>query len=148
MFLNQNGVTFTKKVIEDLGYPAFVLCLLDSINDDRKLFNSRSKKRRGLDASSCIQPSWSSSVSINLYFISSSAIIVEQRMKLFVSHQFIVHKLSSTFVLQSCRFSPISSYNFRWHVVYQSMKFAKLLLRFSVFQSVRNSFLAGIFCCL
>ena len=27
MFLNQNGVTFTKKVLEDLGYPAFVLCL-------------------------------------------------------------------------------------------------------------------------
>ena len=24
MFLNQNGVTFTKKVLEDLGYPAFV----------------------------------------------------------------------------------------------------------------------------
>ena len=47
MFLNQNGVTFTKKVIEDLGYPAFVLCLLDSINDDRKLFNSRSKKEEG-----------------------------------------------------------------------------------------------------
>ena len=22
MFLNQNGVTFTKKVLEDLGYPA------------------------------------------------------------------------------------------------------------------------------
>ena len=30
MFLNQNGVTFTKKVLEDLGYPAFVLCLLDA----------------------------------------------------------------------------------------------------------------------
>ena len=30
MFLNQNGLTFTKKVLEDLGYPAFVLCLLDT----------------------------------------------------------------------------------------------------------------------
>ena len=30
MFLNQNGVTFTKKVLEDLGYPGFVLCLLDA----------------------------------------------------------------------------------------------------------------------
>ena len=30
MFLNQNGATFTKKVLEDLGYPAFVLCLLDA----------------------------------------------------------------------------------------------------------------------
>ena len=30
MFLNQDGVTFTKKVLEDLGYPAFVLCLLDA----------------------------------------------------------------------------------------------------------------------
>lgn len=37
MFLNQNGVTFTKKVLEDLSYPAYVLCLLDSIhgNDNR-----------------------------------------------------------------------------------------------------------------
>ena len=30
MFLNQNGVTFTKKVLEDLGYPAYVLCLMDA----------------------------------------------------------------------------------------------------------------------
>ena len=30
MFLNQNGVPFTRKVLEDLGYPAFVLCLLDA----------------------------------------------------------------------------------------------------------------------
>lgn len=30
MFLNRNSVTFTKKVLEDLGYPAFVLCLLDA----------------------------------------------------------------------------------------------------------------------
>ena len=29
MYLNQNGVTFTKKVLEDLGYPAYVLCLLE-----------------------------------------------------------------------------------------------------------------------
>ena len=30
MYINQNGVTFTKKVLEDLGYPAYVLCLLDA----------------------------------------------------------------------------------------------------------------------
>ena len=30
MFLNQNGVTFTKKVLEDLPYHAFVFCLLDA----------------------------------------------------------------------------------------------------------------------
>ena len=30
MYLNQSGVTFTKKVLEDLGYPAYVLCLLDA----------------------------------------------------------------------------------------------------------------------
>ena len=29
LFVNQNGVTFTRKVLEDLGYPAYVLCLLD-----------------------------------------------------------------------------------------------------------------------
>ena len=27
MYLNQSGVTFSKKVLEDLGYPAYVLCL-------------------------------------------------------------------------------------------------------------------------
>ena len=30
MFINQNSVTFTKKVLEDLGYPAYVLCMLDA----------------------------------------------------------------------------------------------------------------------
>ena len=30
IFINQNGVTFTKKVVEDLGYPAYVLCQLDA----------------------------------------------------------------------------------------------------------------------
>ena len=30
MYINQNGVTFTKKVLEDLGYPAYVLCMLDA----------------------------------------------------------------------------------------------------------------------
>ena len=30
MYLNQSGVTFSKKVLEDLGYPAYVLCLLDA----------------------------------------------------------------------------------------------------------------------
>ena len=29
MYLNQSGVTFSKKALEDLGYPAYVLCLLD-----------------------------------------------------------------------------------------------------------------------
>ena len=36
MFLNQNGVTFTKKVLEDLGYPAFVLCLLDPFLQEQR----------------------------------------------------------------------------------------------------------------
>ena len=44
MFLNQNGVTFTKKVLEDLGYPAFVLCLLDA---KARVFAIRSCKPRG-----------------------------------------------------------------------------------------------------
>ncbi len=30
MFINQNSVTFTKKILEDLGYPAYVLCMLDA----------------------------------------------------------------------------------------------------------------------
>lgn len=32
MFINQSGVTFTKKVMEDMGYPAYVLCQLDVKN--------------------------------------------------------------------------------------------------------------------
>ena len=32
IFINQNGVTFTKKVLDDLNYPAFVLCQLDAKN--------------------------------------------------------------------------------------------------------------------
>ena len=31
MYLNQSGVTFSKKVLEDMGYPAYVLCLLLSL---------------------------------------------------------------------------------------------------------------------
>ena len=30
MYINLNVVTFTKKVLEDLGYSAYVLCLLDA----------------------------------------------------------------------------------------------------------------------
>ncbi len=30
IFVNVNGVTFTKKVVEDLGYPAYVRCMLDA----------------------------------------------------------------------------------------------------------------------
>jgi len=32
IFINLNGVTFTKKVVEEMGYPAFVLCQLDAKN--------------------------------------------------------------------------------------------------------------------
>lgn len=30
MFVNQNGVTFSKRVLEDMGYPAFVQCMIDA----------------------------------------------------------------------------------------------------------------------
>ena len=42
MFLNQNGVTFTKKVLEDLGYPAFVLAKIFPIQSCAftQLYNS------------------------------------------------------------------------------------------------------------
>ena len=49
MFLNQNGVTFTKKVLEDLGYPAFVLCLLDA---KARVFAHRSHSLRSPSFSS------------------------------------------------------------------------------------------------
>lgn len=32
IFINQNGVTFTKKVLDALKYPAYVLCQLDAKN--------------------------------------------------------------------------------------------------------------------
>jgi len=32
IYINQNGVTFSKKVVEDLGYPAYILCQLDPKN--------------------------------------------------------------------------------------------------------------------
>ena len=32
IYINQNGVTFSKKVVEDLGYPAYILCQLDPQN--------------------------------------------------------------------------------------------------------------------
>ena len=58
MYINLNGVTFTKKVLEDLGYPAYVLCLLDAkakvfairmckSNEPKgfKFFNSRGEQK-------------------------------------------------------------------------------------------------------
>ncbi len=32
IYVNATGVTFSKKVVEDLGYPAYVLCQLDAKN--------------------------------------------------------------------------------------------------------------------
>ena len=32
IFVNQNGVTFTKRVVEDLNYPAYILCQIDVKN--------------------------------------------------------------------------------------------------------------------
>ena len=29
MFVNQNGITFTKRVLEDMGYPPYVVCMID-----------------------------------------------------------------------------------------------------------------------
>lgn len=32
IFFNQHGLTFSRKVVEDLGYPAHILCMLDAAN--------------------------------------------------------------------------------------------------------------------
>ena len=48
MFLNQNGVTFTKKVLEDLSYPAFVLCLLDAKARVFAIRSCKSNRTKGL----------------------------------------------------------------------------------------------------
>lgn len=47
IFINQNGVTFTKKVVEDLGYPAYVLCQLDAKNRVFALRMCKSNEPRG-----------------------------------------------------------------------------------------------------
>jgi len=30
LFVNMNGLTFSKRVLEDMGYPAYVLCMIDA----------------------------------------------------------------------------------------------------------------------
>ena len=47
IFINQNGVTFTKKVVEDLGYPAYVLCQLDAKNRVFAIRMCKSNEARG-----------------------------------------------------------------------------------------------------
>ena len=54
MFLNQNGVTFTKKVLEDLGYPAFVLCLLDAKARVFAIRSCKSNEPKGFKFSCCM----------------------------------------------------------------------------------------------
>ena len=48
IFINQNGVTFTKKVVEDLGYPAYVLCQLDAKNRVFAVRMCKSNEPRGI----------------------------------------------------------------------------------------------------
>ena len=50
IFINQNGVTFTKKVLDDLNYPAFILCQLDAKN---KVFAVRMCKSSGVVPCKC-----------------------------------------------------------------------------------------------
>lgn len=48
IFINQNGVTFTKRVVEELNYPAFVLCQLDAKNRVFAVRMCKSNEQRGL----------------------------------------------------------------------------------------------------
>ena len=52
MYLNQSGVTFSKKVLEDLGYPAYVLCLLDARQRCLQSVCARATSRRALSSPS------------------------------------------------------------------------------------------------
>ena len=47
IFINQNGVTFTKKVVEDMGYPAYILCQLDAKNRVFAIRMCKSNEPRG-----------------------------------------------------------------------------------------------------
>lgn len=52
IFINQNGVTFTKKVLDDLNYPAFVLCQLDVKNKVLRSVCARATSRGGISSPS------------------------------------------------------------------------------------------------
>lgn len=52
MYHNQSGVTFSKKVLEDLGYPAYVLCLLDAKARVLRSVCARATSRRALSSPS------------------------------------------------------------------------------------------------
>lgn len=47
IFINQTGVTFSKRAAELLGFPAFVLCQLDTKNKVFAVRMCRSDERRG-----------------------------------------------------------------------------------------------------
>ncbi len=47
IFVNQNGVTFTKRVVEDLNYPAYILCQIDVKNKVFAIRMCKSNEPRG-----------------------------------------------------------------------------------------------------
>ena len=47
IFVNQSGVTFTKKVVEELNYPNFVLCQIDTKNKVFAIRMCKSNEPRG-----------------------------------------------------------------------------------------------------
>lgn len=47
IYINQNGVTFTKRVVEELNYPAFVLCQLDAKNKVFAVRMCKSNEQKG-----------------------------------------------------------------------------------------------------
>lgn len=51
IFIDQNGVTFTKKVVEDMGYPAYILCQLDAKNRVFAIRMCKSNEPRGFQFS-------------------------------------------------------------------------------------------------
>ncbi|MBQ8508957.1 MAG: hypothetical protein IJ493_03525 [Clostridia bacterium] len=47
IYINQSGITFTKKVVEDLGYPAYILCQMDAKNKVFAIRMCKSNEPRG-----------------------------------------------------------------------------------------------------
>lgn len=47
MFVNVNGITFSRKVVEELNYPAYVLCQIDPKNKVFAIRMCKSNKPKG-----------------------------------------------------------------------------------------------------
>ena len=63
MFVNTNGITFTRRVLEEMGYPAHVLCQIDVKN---RVFAIRGCKSNELKAFKFSKPKEEQKATVNI----------------------------------------------------------------------------------